>query len=125
MANRPRIKDAGDLLGNSIQANLGEPVRVEPEVESVGDNTISHTHNHTNVQTPTQSHEQTHIPANTPTIDIEAMFATNPVFFTVRLPEAARDWITEQAHKKRKQKVTQQSIVADAIREYIEKRAEE
>ena len=111
-----------DLMDKAAYRGVGREV---PDSVSESDSTITHTHNHTNLQTPTQSHEQTHQPANTPTHDVEAMFATSPVFFTVRLPEAARDWISEEAHKRRKQKVTQQSIVADAIRDYIARRLAE
>jgi hypothetical protein len=121
MANRPRIKDAGDLLGNAIQANLGEPVQVGPEGEGVNESVTTHTqsHSHTVTQTLPQSHTQ---------INVEAMFETNPVFFTVRLPEAARDWISDEVYRLKKMKkkgVSQQSIVEQAVKEFIVRRLEE
>lgn len=57
--------------------------------------------------------------------DVDAMFASKTQVVTFRLPEDVSDWLGDRAHKGRKQGVTRQSQIWDALREYIEKRLEE
>jgi hypothetical protein len=57
--------------------------------------------------------------------DVDAMFKSKTQVVTFRLPEDVSDWLGDQAHKGRKQGVTRQSQIWDALREYIEKRLEE
>lgn len=57
MANRPRIKDAGDLLGNAIHANLGESRQAESEEEKTKKQTYLQTEQQTNILTNQQTNQ--------------------------------------------------------------------
>jgi hypothetical protein len=52
------------------------------------------------------------------------MRATNLSQLNIRIPDGMNDWLEEEAHRNRKRGVTKQSLVTDALEEFIRRRLE-
>ena len=53
---------------------------------------------------------------------IDSMRATPLSQLNIRIPDGFNDWLEEEAHRGRKEKVTKQSLVTEAIAEFIIRR---
>lgn len=67
--------------------------------------------------------------ATTQTSEIDsvlaAMLATSLSQLNIRIPDGYNDWLAEEAHKGRKAGVTKQSLVIEALGEFIKRRLAE
>lgn len=54
--------------------------------------------------------------------EIAVLRATPLSQLNIRIPDGLADWLDEEAHRRRKEKVTKQALVTDAIAEFIARR---
>lgn len=112
----------GFSLPDDPALKLQEMIIKEGQGSAVG-NTLARTH------ADTQASESESVSATTreseTARDIESMGAGTPVTLNTRIPPAYKEWLELQAFRGKKQGITIQSQVTDALREYIEKRTQE
>jgi hypothetical protein len=121
MRRKPLIRDADDLLGKAIQGNLGESAEEDSgEDSNIATSQAIKQYSNIAVQgDSSKSIEQQSIKATEIETKQDSPIALAQI--NIRIPVDMNDWLDTQAFKARKKGVSKQSIITQAVREFMER----